>query len=58
MVPEEDGATRQAAKLNAQGILDNTVSGSHHAKSVETKNGYHILTENYNPVREILEFAC
>ena len=56
MLPEEDGATRQAAKPNASGILDNTESSSHHAKSVETKNGYHILTENYNdynPVREI-----
>ena len=53
MVPEEDGATGQAAKPNAQGILDNTVSGSHHTKSVETKIGYHILMENYNPVREI-----
>ena len=53
MVPEEDGATRQAAKPNALGILDNTVSGSHHAKSLETKNGYHILTGNYNPVKEI-----
>ena len=53
MVPEADGATRQATKPHSQGILDNTVSGNHHAKSVETKNGYHILTENYNPVREI-----
>ena len=53
MVPEEDGATRQGAKPNAWGILDNTVSSSHHAKSVEIKNGYHILTENYNLVREV-----
>ena len=55
MMPEEDGATRQAAKPNAQGIHDNPVSGSHHTKSVETKSGYHILTEDYNPVREIIE---
>ena len=51
MLPEEDGVTRQVAQPNAKGIHDNPVSSSHHSKSEETENGYHILMENHNPVK-------
>ena len=52
IVPEEDGATRQAAQPNTYGNHDNPVSGNHQAKSWKLKWLPHTYTENYNPVRE------